>query len=175
MATTASTTIAGVSVLTGDERSSHLFDLALSADGIEIRRADQPPRRMSWTRVSAWDVERRRDDVVLTLRGDGATTPLRITGWSADDLEALVRSLTSRTTAAPEAVAGAPGRDDDPVAESAAPAASRQERRRHARRRRVGGKAVLTVVLLLALATAVTLVLLQSAGVIDWGFLGPTA
>lgn len=174
MATTASTTIAGVSVLTGDERSSHLFDLALSADGIEIRRADQPPRRMSWTRVSAWDVERRRDDVVLTLRGDGATTPLRITGWSADDLEALVRSLTSRT-AAPEAVAGAPGRDDDPVAESAAPAASRQERRRHARRRRVGGKAVLTVVLLLALATAVTLVLLQSAGVIDWGFLGPTA
>ena len=174
MATTASTTIAGVSVLTGDERSSQLFDLALSADGIEIRRADQPPRRMSWTRVSAWDVEQRRDDVVLTLRGDGATTPLRITGWSAEELEALLRSLTSRTTAAPEAVA-APGRDDDPVAESAAPAASRQERRRRVRRRRVGGKAVLTVVLLLVLATAVTLVLLQSAGVIDWGFLGRTA
>jgi len=169
VATTASTTIAGVSVLTGDERSSQLFDLALSADGIEIRRADQPPRRMSWMRVSAWDVEQRRDDVVLTLRGDGATTPLRITGWSAEELEALLR-----TTAAPEAVA-APGRDDDPVAESAAPAASRQERRRRVRRRRVGGKAVLTVVLLLVLATAVTLVLLQSAGVIDWGFLGPTA
>ena len=32
-----------------------------------------------------------------------------------------------------------------------------------------------TVVLLGVLAAAVTLVLLQSAGVIDWGFLGPTA
>ena len=32
-----------------------------------------------------------------------------------------------------------------------------------------------TVVLLGALVAAVTLVLLQSAGVIDWGFLGPTA
>ena len=36
-------------------------------------------------------------------------------------------------------------------------------------------KAVVTVVLLGLLATAVTLVLLQSAGVISWGFLGPTA
>ncbi len=36
-------------------------------------------------------------------------------------------------------------------------------------------KPVVTVVLLGALATAVTLVLLQSAGIISWGFLGPTA
>ncbi|HEX4175629.1 MAG TPA: hypothetical protein VHY81_06905, partial [Acidimicrobiales bacterium] len=52
---------------------------------------------------------------------------------------------------------------------------SRRQRRSRTRRPRVSGKAVLTVALLLVLATAVTLVLLQSAGVIDWGFLGPTA
>ena len=33
----------------------------------------------------------------------------------------------------------------------------------------------MTVVLLAVLAAAVTLVLLQSAGIISWGFLGPTA
>ena len=33
----------------------------------------------------------------------------------------------------------------------------------------------MTIVLLVVLATAVTLVLLQSAGVIDWSFLGPVA
>ena len=36
-------------------------------------------------------------------------------------------------------------------------------------------KAVVTVALLGVLAAAVTLVLLQSAGVISWGFLGPVA
>ncbi len=36
-------------------------------------------------------------------------------------------------------------------------------------------KAVATVLLLGLLVAAVTLVLLQSAGVISWGFLGPTA
>ena len=36
-------------------------------------------------------------------------------------------------------------------------------------------KVVATAVLLGLLATAVTLVLLQSAGVISWSFLGPTA
>ncbi len=34
---------------------------------------------------------------------------------------------------------------------------------------------MVTVLLLGVLATAVTLVLLQSAGVINWSFLGPTA
>ena len=42
-------------------------------------------------------------------------------------------------------------------------------------RQRLSWKAVATVVLLGVLAAAVTLVLLQSAGVISWGFLGPTA
>jgi len=44
-----------------------------------------------------------------------------------------------------------------------------------ARPRRVAWKPILTIVLLGLLATAVTLVLLQSAGIISWGFLGPTA
>ena len=33
----------------------------------------------------------------------------------------------------------------------------------------------MTVLLLGLLATAVTLILLQSAGIISWGFLGPTS
>jgi hypothetical protein len=186
--TTASTTIAGVSVLTEDERSGDLFDLALSADGIEIRRADRPARRLSWARVSAWELEERRDDLVLTLRGDGATAPLRITGWSADDLDALMRSLSSGAITAPRAAGGAPAHDGaevaaaaeaEPAAADAAAAEDAVARGREPRlrtgRRRVGAKAVLTAVLLVVLATAVTLVLLQSAGVIDWGFLGPTA
>jgi Flp pilus assembly protein TadB len=56
----------------------------------------------------------------------------------------------------------------------AAPVASRSERRRQ-RKSGVRWKAVATVVLLCALGAAVTVVLLQSAGLISWGFLGPTA
>jgi hypothetical protein len=37
------------------------------------------------------------------------------------------------------------------------------------------GRTIVTVVLLGVLATAIVLVLLQSAGVINWGFLGPTS
>jgi hypothetical protein len=62
------------------------------------------------------------------------------------------------------------------------PGPSRAERRQEASRKRrqrgslqVSWKLVVTVVLLGALATAVALVLLQSAGVIDWSFLGPVA
>jgi hypothetical protein len=36
-------------------------------------------------------------------------------------------------------------------------------------------RTVVTVALLGVLATAIILVLLQSAGVINWGFLGPTS
>jgi len=174
--TTSSTTIADVSVLTEDERSGDLFDLGLSADGIEIRRAGRQARRLSWARVSAWELEERRDDVVLTLRRDGTATPLRITGWSADDLDALMRSLTSGAITAPEPTGGEPAHDGAAAGAGAEEAAARgRQPRLRTRRRRVGAKAVLTVVLLVVLATAVTLVLLQSAGVIDWGFLGRTA
>jgi hypothetical protein len=52
----------------------------------------------------------------------------------------------------------------------------RSARRRTARRpRRNAWRAVVTIVLLGALAAAVIVILLQSAGVISWSFLGPTA
>jgi hypothetical protein len=148
---------------------------------------------MSWSRVTEWELEEHDDDVLLTLRGHGAVTPLRITGWSAGDLEALMRTVTSDTVEAPDdadvTVAHQPGAGspapaagmtsafatDSPETEGGvAPPASRQERRRR-RRTRVGAKAVLAIGLLVLLAGAVALVLLQSAGVIHWGFLGPTA
>jgi hypothetical protein len=196
--TTTSTTIAGVSVLDrAGEPAGRPFDLGVSSEGIEIRRPGQPARHMSWSRVTEWELEEHDDDVLLTLRGHGAVTPLRITGWSAGDLEALMRTVTSDTVEAPDdadvTVAHQPGAGspapapapaagmtsafatDSPETEGGvAPPASRQERRRR-RRTRVGAKAVLAIGLLVLLAGAVALVLLQSAGVIHWGFLGPTA
>jgi len=165
---------------------------------------------MSWDRVSEWEIEERPHDVVLTLRGDGAATPLVITGWSVDELETVMRSVTApaiqkeRVPADDVAVAAVQLAEAAPIAEPAvaephvgepdagepqaeespdggpqaegspAPVASRRARRRD-RHRRVGAKAMVTIGLLLVLVAAVTLVLLQSAGVIDWSFLGPTA
>jgi hypothetical protein len=189
MTVTASTTIAGVSVLAGGEPSGDPFDIAISNECIEIRRTGQQPRRMSWDRVSEWELEERADHVVLTFRGEGAATPLLVTGWSVEDLEVLLRTVTSAadaehngafvataTTAAVEtgsAVRAAPA--SVPVAEVEPPPVETRRQRRRTRRLRVSGKAVLTIALLVVLATAVTLVLLQSAGIIDWAFLGPTA
>ena len=74
---------------------------------------------------------------------------------------------------APPAVNPAPAYERaDPTGAGAV--VSRSERRRQ-RRRGLPWKSVVTVVLLLVLAAAVTVVLLQSAGLISWGFLGPTA
>ena len=153
----------GVSILTGRRRSpAEVFDIALSTDGIEIRRPGRAATLMPWDRVSQWEIEERRGGVLLTVRGGGATTPLVVPGWSLDDLEAVMRTATGAATTAP--------------ATPAAP--SRLERRRRIwapSRPAWSWKVVATVLLLGLLATAVTLVLLQSAGVISWGFLGPTA
>jgi hypothetical protein len=148
---TAATTIRGVSILTGRRRSpAEVFDIALSTNGIEIRWPGQAATRMPWNRVSQWEIEERRGGVLLTLRGGGATTPLVVPGWSLDDLEAVMRTTAGTAPATPRT-----------PATPAMPALS--------------WKVIATVVLLGLLATAVTLVLLQSAGVISWGFLGPTA
>jgi hypothetical protein len=148
---TAATTIRGVSILTGRRRSpAEVFDIALSTNGIEIRWPGQAATRMPWSRVSQWEIEERRGGVLLTLRGGGATTPLVVPGWSLDDLEAVMRTAAGTAPATPRT-----------PATPAMPALS--------------WKVIATVVLLGLLATAVTLVLLQSAGVISWGFLGPTA
>jgi len=188
VAATTTTTIRGVSLLTRQRRGGgDTFDLALSLDGVEIRRPRQPAQLMSWNRVSQWEIEERPGYVLLTLRGDGATTPLVVPGWTLDDLEILMREVTAGSGGpAPEARGGetmapvpAPGATPA-VAPSAptlqpTPVEPRAARRRQRRRQRLSWKALTTIVLLGVLAAAVTVVLLQSAGVIDWGFLGPTA
>jgi hypothetical protein len=187
---TAATTIRGVSILTGRRRSpAEVFDIALSTHGIEIRWPGQAATRMPWSRVSRWEIEERRGGVLLTLRGGGTTTPLVVPGWSLNDLEAVMRTTAGpapTTPPAPATPATPESRGNALVVESPpdgtagqtppAPARLKQRLRIWALRRPAPSwKVIATVVLLGLLATAVTLVLLQSAGVISWGFLGPTA
>jgi hypothetical protein len=169
---------------------------------MEVRRHGLPAQLMSWDRISQWEIEEHEGYVLLTLRGNGATTPLVVPGWTLDDLEVLMRDVTSdiapssrdageaAARGVPEPVGAAPG----PRATTARPQAAprpplaagdgrsapgqplpRAERRRQRRRKQPAWKPVVTVVLLSALAAGVALVLLQSAGVINWGFLGPVA
>jgi len=191
VAATTTTTIRGVSLLTRQrQRGGDTFDLALSLDGMEIRRPGRPAQHMSWSRISQWEIEERPGYVLLTLRGGGATTPLVIPRWTLDDLEILMREVTADSggvgpdapgggdTVVPAAAApatAAPAPAPAPAAVPPAPVESRTAHRRQRRQQRPSWKAVTTVVLLGVLAAAVTLVLLQSAGLIDWGFLGPTA
>ncbi|HWD55728.1 MAG TPA: hypothetical protein VG346_11420 [Acidimicrobiales bacterium] len=258
MTATTTATIQGVSVHSRQKkRGTDVFELGLSPAGIEVRRPGRPVQQMAWNRVSEWEIEERKGYVLLTLRGRGATTPLVVPGWSLDDLEVLLRDVTSdaltyvpegpaprfdgvdengtasntasaaptkasaaqpkprqksaprkAAAAAPAAAAAAAPATSAPAAvtpvaapapspspspsPAPAPAAtpasaprppgrSRVARRQEAKQRRtlrsfpVPWKAVVTIALLGVLATAVTLVLLQSAGVISWGFLGPVA
>ena len=201
MTATAATTIEGVSILSrqGARRGDH-FDIALSRRGMEVRRHGLPAQLMSWDRVAQWEIEEHEGYVLLTLRGNGAATPLVVPGWTLDDLEVLMRDMTSdpaphrpdageatapgvpepvaaapaprATTATPQTAAPTPVETGDG---RSAPAQPRAERRRQRRRSQRSRKPVVTVVLLGALAAGVTLVLLQSAGIIHWGFLGPIA
>jgi len=212
---TATTTIQGVSVLSRQKkRGTDRFELALSPTGIEVRRPDRPVQQLGWDRVSEWEIEERKGYVLLTLRGRGATTPLVVPGWSLDDLEILMREVTSEATTSetngsspvvtkPAVQAAPPTKAPPPVVKpapvvppaaapapaprptsspAAAPAPSRAERRQRAPRPRrtrrlsqLGWKPIVTMALLALLATAITLVLLQNAGVITWSFLGPVA
>ena len=233
MTATATTTIQDVSILTRRRQNDDLFDLMLSAEGIDIQRPGRPIQHMSWDRVSEWEIEERKHDVLLTLRGGGAATPLVVPGWSVNDLEVLMRELTAGSIAyvpeeaaledvadeeeaeavdaeavdpeAIEAEAGvgtaqlAPEPHPEPpvdaplhqtyepvvpvVAEEAeaveatdvAESGLAARPARHKRRRRSPWKPVVTLLLLGVVATAVVLVLLQSAGIITWSFLGPTS
>lgn len=94
------TTIRGVSILSRQKkRGQDVFEMALSYEGIEVRRPGRPVQQMSWDRVSEWEIEERKGYVLLTLRGQGATTPLVVPGWSLDDLEVVMRDATSGGTA----------------------------------------------------------------------------
>ncbi len=202
------TTIQGVSILSRQKKRGHdVFELVLSRAGVEVRRPDRPAQQMSWDRVSEWEIEECKGYVLLTLRGQGATTPLVVPDWTLDDLELLMREVTGGTTtyqpdetgpvAAVEEIDGAASaavattalpapEPESPPAAAVVPNApppvppTRAERRRHAARAArqqhgVPWRVVATVALLGVLATAVIVVLLQSAGIIDWSFLGPVA
>ena len=216
MIATTPTTISGVSILSGQKKRAHdVFELVLSREGVEVHRPERPVQQMSWNRDSEWEIEERKGYVLLTLHGQGATTPLVVPGWTLDDLEVVMRNVTAGSTGrvsnvpAPVVAAGhdtqsiaaeaavstsAPANSAPAQAPRAAPPApapapppeapaaavpTRAERRRRGphgtRRRRLSWRVAVTVILLGVLATAVTLVLLQSAGIIDWSFLGPVA
>jgi hypothetical protein len=99
----------GVSLLTkARRRPVDLFELAVTYDGIEIRRPGESARHLSWDRVSEWEIEQRRDGVLLTLRGGGSVTPLVIPRWSVDELDVVLRQVTSQ-----------PPPDDQPAAPAA--------------------------------------------------------
>jgi hypothetical protein len=182
------TTIQGVSIRSRQDKGGgdDVFELVLSHEGIEVRRPERSVQHLSWDRVSEWEIEEREGYVLLTLRGQGATTPLVVPGWTLDDLEVLMREVTSDTAGPGPPAAPTPATSNSgetaPAPEGEAPAPApptRTERRQHtgggARRHRPSWRAVVTVLLLGVLATAVIVVLLQSAGVIDWTFLGPVA
>jgi hypothetical protein len=165
-----------------------VFDLELSASGIVILRPGRAPQHMAWERVSQWELEERRDHLLLTLRGDGAVTPLVVRGWSPQDLAAVMQEMTGSASTSAEAADAdvppdteaelrtSPGQEPKPADLASEPAAAHGASLLWRRlRSQPPWKAVVTVGLLVALATAVTLVLLQSAGVISWSFLGPTA
>jgi hypothetical protein len=190
VAATAATTIEGVSLLTeGHGGNGDVFDLDFSPDGIEVRRPGQATRLMSWDQVSDWTIEARRNGVLLTLRGRSSSViRLVIPRWKSEDLDAVLREVTSHTATSTTTSEMAP--EEGPAATTAPPERAGRLRRpasttrsraalhaRGARRHTVSAtwKVVVTIVLLAVLATAVTLVLLQSAGIISWGFLGPTA
>jgi len=185
------TTIRGVSIFSRQrKRKADVFDIALSPEGIVIRRPGRTEQHMTWERIARWELEERSDCIVLTLRGGGSVTPLMVKGWTLEDLKTVMRDATEGTAgtdperdAAPapvveealppsEAVA-APPPQPQPVSEPAQPRAAP----RHATRRPRPNlwKSLVTLVLLGVLATAVVVVLLQSAGVISWSFLGPVA
>ena len=194
MTATTTTTIRGVSIFTRQrKRKADVFDIALSSEGIVIQRPGRGDQHMTWERIAQWEIQERPGCLVLTLRGGGSVTPLLVKGWTLEDLETVMREATTGqpdaaataaevpTDAAPtpvEAAADAAALSAEaPDDALVAPASVRSPSRRAANRRarRSIPKVLVTVVLLGILATAVALVLLQSAGVINWAFLGPVA
>ena len=116
MTATATTTIQDVSILSRRRHNDDLFDITLSSEGIDIQRPGRPVQHLSWDRVSEWEIEERKDDVLLTLRGDAAVTPLVVPGWSVEDLMVLMRELTA------DSIAYVPGElaDEEPADEGEA-------------------------------------------------------
>ena len=179
MTASTTTTIRGVSIFSRQrKRKTDLFDIALSPEGIVIRRPGRSEQHMTWERITQWEIDERPGCIVLTLRGGGSVTPLMVKGWTLEDLKTVMREATADTSD-PADGAGAPmptATVAAPVDPASAQAQSRVARRQASRRPKRGvWKPLVTTVLLGILAAAVTVVLLQSAGIISWSFLGPVA
>jgi len=202
---TTTTTIRGVSIFSRQRtRKADLFDIALSSEGIAIQRPGRSEQHLTWERITQWEIQERPGCVVLTLRGGGSVTPLMVKGWTLEDLETVMREATTGATdpspaatvtseaVTSEAVTSEAVTSEAVTSEAVEPGAATpgsappgaalgtpvpRSTRRQATRppRRSAWRVFVTIVLLCALATAVTLVLLQSAGVISWSFLGPVA
>jgi hypothetical protein len=71
------------------------FNLTLSYDGIAIQPPGEPARHLQWNRITEWEIRQRRGGVLLILRGGGAVTPLIIPKWTVDDLDLVLRDVTS--------------------------------------------------------------------------------
>jgi hypothetical protein len=95
-------TLSGVTRLTsGQGGGSAAFDLALDADGLEIRHPGEDVRHLPWSGISEWEMARRRGGVRLLLRGGGAVTAVAVPGWSVDDLSALFAEMTTPAPGSP--------------------------------------------------------------------------
>jgi hypothetical protein len=91
------TVIGGVSLYTKERgKNTDIFDVALTAEGIEIRRPSEEARFLSWDRITEWEIEQRRGGVLLVLRGGGSVTPLTIPRWKVDDLDLVLRDVTTQ-------------------------------------------------------------------------------
>ena len=109
-------TIADVSLYSRDRgRSGGSFEMALTDGGIEISRQGGDKRHLPWDRITEWEIEQRRGGVLLTLRGSGAVTPLIIPEWRVEDLDKVLREVTSQIRV-PETVAE-PVREAEPGTE----------------------------------------------------------
>jgi hypothetical protein len=167
------TTIRGVSIFSRQrKRKADVFDIALSPEGIAIQRPGRSEQHMTWDRIAHWEIVEKPGCVVLTLRGGGSVTPLQVNGWTVPDLETVMREAAAgRAGTTGPAVESEPVRNETPATSPVEPRVARRQATRGPRRH--FWKVLVTMVLLGALATAVTVVLLQSAGVISWSFLGP--
>ena len=124
MTASTTTTIRGVSIYSRQrKRNGDVFDIALSPEGIVIRRPGRTEQHMTWERIAQWELEEQPDCIVLTLRGGGSVTPLMVKGWNLADLETVMRDAT-------EGTAGADAAADPPVPQT------REERQRRKRSRR---------------------------------------
>jgi hypothetical protein len=131
--------------------------------------------------VPGWSL----DDLELLMReitADSAASAHNGAGPVVTKPNVAAAAAAATASAAPTTTRPAPAQPATKPAPAEAAPPSRSERRQKAprppRKRRqfqLGWKPVVAVVLLGVLAAAIALVLLQSAGVINWSFLGPVA